>query len=75
MAIHVGKCPKCNGTLNKVRAESIDVHVGALGTGGSYRGVSYFCPMCHAVLSVSIDPLAVKADTVKATVKAIRKGL
>lgn len=37
-----------------------------------YKGVSYQCGGCRAILSVGIDPLALKADLVKEVVKALR---
>jgi uncharacterized protein with PIN domain len=66
MNIHMGKCPKCDGVVNNVHAEAVTIKTGPMGTGRAYNGVSYLCPLCRAVLSVSIDPLALKADTVKA---------
>lgn len=48
-----------------------DVSVGSYGN--SYRGVAYLCSSCRAVLSVAIDPVALKADTVREVLAALRK--
>jgi hypothetical protein len=36
------------------------------GGGNAWRALAYTCPSCDAVLSVQIDPIAIKTDTVKA---------
>jgi hypothetical protein len=38
-----------------------------------FKGASYFCPSCHAVLHVGLDPLALKEDIADAVVKRLRK--
>jgi hypothetical protein len=60
--MNIGKCPKCDATIFRVTVESVEVQ----GAGTSYRGVSYVCPSCDCVLSIQLDPLAVKADLLKA---------
>jgi hypothetical protein len=65
-----GICPKCEGAVNIVNAEPVDVNV----NGRLLKGVSYVCPSCSHVLSVSIDPLAVKADIVSAIEKVRGMG-
>ena len=44
---------------------------------GSFNGVVYSCPniSCQIVLSVGIDPVALKADTIDGVVKALRGKL
>jgi hypothetical protein len=34
--------------------------------------VSFCCPHCRAILSVSIDPIAIKTDIVKELLKKLR---
>ena len=50
-----GICPKCETIIQNVIIEPIEVHekVNQLNRGG----VSYLCPTCNAILSVSIDPI------------------
>ena len=60
----MGKCPHCNSlvstlTLGDVRA-------------GKWNGVSYSCPSCSAVLSVAIDPIALKADTISGVAERLK---
>lgn len=67
--INMGKCPKCNSTITAVQIEPVDIRQGFE---SRFHGVSYSCSSCHAVLSVSIDPLALKADTVTGVKQALR---
>ena len=39
---------------------------------GKWRGVSYSCPFCFAILSVAIDPVALKADIVAEMEKSLK---
>jgi hypothetical protein len=41
--------------------------------GGSWKAISYQCPHCETVLSVEIDPIAVKADIVAEIAKMLGK--
>jgi hypothetical protein len=41
--------------------------------GPSLRGVSYCCTHCSHVLSVGVDPIAIKSDLVKQIVDEIKK--
>ena len=65
-----GKCPKCEKSLSSVTVQPVDVK---LRFRGAYRGVYYLCPFCHSILSVGLDPIALKADTVAALKKALGK--
>ena len=62
-----GKCPKCEKTLSYVNIDAIDAKDGPR----SWKAVSYNCPYCSSVLSVAIDPLALKADTVNEILKGL----
>lgn len=64
-----GKCAKCEKLINHVTANSVDVNV-LLGT--TLKGISYSCPFCHTVLSVQIDPIAIKTDIVNELFKKLR---
>jgi hypothetical protein len=67
--LHSGKCPKCEKLITSVTIEHVDVMQGLT---TKWHGASYLCPHCNAVLGVGIDPVALKADTVKEVVKALR---
>ncbi len=67
--IRSGKCPKCDKILTSVKIENVDVK---LGMSNAWHGVSYSCPYCRAILSASIDPVALKTDIVKEVVKAVK---
>lgn len=57
------KCPYCGVHVNSVVMERIIVKPNFYtGSGGEYGGVSYACSACRKVLSVSIDPIALKHD-------------
>ena len=68
---HSGKCPHCQNLITQVNVENIEI---ATGLATSYKGVSYSCPTCSSVLSVEIDPVALKADIVSDLLKALRRG-
>lgn len=56
-----GKCPKCEQIVTHVNCDDVDIQVAF---GNTWKGVSYNCPHCHTVLSVQMDPIAIKTDTV-----------
>lgn len=65
-----GNCPKCEKALGRVTIEQIDAYNQS---GNAFNAVAYLCPHCRSVLSVEIDPLALKSDIVKDLVKALKK--
>jgi hypothetical protein len=65
-----GKCPKCDAALSRVLINAIDVE-GAKGV--SLRGISYACPHCQVILSVAIDPVSLKSDTINGVTAALRQ--
>ena len=56
-----GKCPKCDKFLTSVNISDVDVKSNGR---SAWKGISYNCPYCGSVLSVAIDPVALKTDTV-----------
>lgn len=40
----------------------------------AWNYVTYNCPFCFTVLSVGIDPVALKSDTIDGVVEALRKN-
>lgn len=68
--LNSGKCPKCGEVVSSVRIEDVDV---SLSSQITWRGVSYCCPSCNAVLSVQIDPVALKTDIINVIMEEIGK--
>ena len=66
------QCPKCNSQIQNVIADHVDVNVVG---GKTWHGISYACPSCSVLLSVAIDPISLKADTVEGTVAAVAQHL
>lgn len=58
-----GKCPKCEKVLTSVIIEKMNISVNLQ---PMWLGVSYVCPHCRTILSVGIDPIALKTDLVQA---------
>jgi hypothetical protein len=69
--VHTGKCPHCQKKIASAEVETIDINAG---TQRSYKGVSYLCPHCRAVLSVSMDQLALNEDLKIRLLKALGRG-
>jgi hypothetical protein len=67
-----GKCPKCEKLVGRVTIDNITAKA-FLGR-GEWKAVAYLCPMCQTILSVGIDPVALKTDTIEGVVAALRKG-
>ncbi len=57
-----GQCPKCSAPISSVTLETITIKAQPT----NWKGLSYLCPSCNCVLSVSIDPVALKAEIVQA---------
>ncbi len=56
-----GKCPKCESVLNAIQGGHITINVPL---GAKFHGISYTCPSCQIILSVQIDPVALKTDII-----------
>jgi hypothetical protein len=67
-----GKCPGCGNVITSVSAEHVDV---TRGFEAKFHGVSFVCPnfACQRVLSVAVDPLALKNDIVKEVLRGLGK--
>lgn len=55
-----GKCPKCEAVVANVLIEQVPASIGAQ----NYNAISYLCSKCQTVLSVQLDPLEIKSDTI-----------
>ena len=62
-------CPKCSAAILSVNVREIPIR--AIRT--EWVGVSYSCPSCDVLLSVGIDPIALKSDTVDEILDRLRK--
>ncbi len=67
--LNVGKCPKCEKLVSNVKIEELRVDVGYL---PAWKGVSYVCPWCNAIMSIQIDPVALKTDIVNEVVRRMK---
>jgi hypothetical protein len=66
----MGTCPYCGDPLLSVSL--IETTIFAV-TGQQWRGVKYYCPSCSKTLSVSIDPVSLKADGVDEVLEGLRQ--
>jgi predicted RNA-binding Zn-ribbon protein involved in translation (DUF1610 family) len=66
----MGKCPSCGTVLLTVNCAEVTVNVLM---GKSWKGVKYFCPSCGSILSVAIDPIAIRTDIVEQIVNALAR--
>jgi hypothetical protein len=64
-----GKCPHCKASVSEVKIENVVINGGE----EKYRGVSYLCAACLAVLCISFDPLTLKAETVAEVADILRE--
>ena len=69
----MAKCPKCEKVITYVRFKGVESRQSF----GSNRlnSIAHCCPLCDTVLSVEVDPIAVKTDTVNAILKALGRGV
>ena len=65
--IHAGKCPKCERIVASANIEAIELKLSR----SSYKGISYLCPYCRTVLSVSLDHVALTNDIAAAVAKRV----
>lgn len=69
--MHTGNCPQCKRTISSADVETITINAG---TQASYKGVSYLCPSCHVVLSVSMDQIALNESLKTQLLAAMGRG-
>lgn len=65
------KCPYCNQNILTVNIKTIPAYDES---GRQWDWVTYTCPNfnCNAILSVWIDPVALKTDTVNDIIKKLK---
>lgn len=64
------KCPKCDKPLTSVNIGDLN---GVVGLQTKWLCVGYACPACHTLLSVQIDPIAIKTDTIAELVQDLKR--
>ncbi len=65
------KCPKCEKPVFSVTVTPID---GNVPFGTAWKCVAYSCVSCQSVLSVQIDPIAIKTDILNGVAKLLGRG-
>lgn len=66
----MAKCPKCEKPILNVRFKGMQSKQ-SFGS-NSLNSIAHCCPYCDSVLSVEVDPIAVKADIVNEIVRKLR---
>lgn len=56
------KCPECSAVITRLNIHGVD---GTTPTMLSWKCVVYSCPACNKAISVQMDPIALKNDTVR----------
>ena len=67
------KCPKCEKAITYMVFSSVETKQ-QFKPGNAYHAVAHMCPLCLSVLSVEMDPIAVKADIVNALMKRLGRA-
>lgn len=66
----MAKCPHCDSHMGSIKLETLTVKA----KGTNWVGVAYCCPNCDVAISLAIDPVALKADTVGEVLRRLGKG-
>jgi hypothetical protein len=67
----IGKCPHCGKLVGSLNGETVDIHAG----GRAWKGATFACPSCNAVLGAGIDPVGLKDAIVDEVSQQIQKHL
>ena len=62
-------CPHCETVLTSVNIQDL---TGNASGRTQWKCIAYTCPHCSKVLSVQIDPVALKTDTLNAVQKLLQ---
>ncbi len=66
----MAKCKNCDSGMSSITAEAISIKSGRK----SWKGIAYCCPMCGVAISVTIDQIVLKGDTVGEVLRGLGKG-
>lgn len=56
------KCPHCDKVLTRVTLKPLDGQIPL--DQSKWKCVAYGCPVCQKAISIQMDPIALKADTI-----------
>ena len=59
----MGMCPHCEQNISRLNLEEMS---SSAFMGTQWNTIAYVCPMCQKIISVQIDPIAIKTDIVNA---------
>jgi hypothetical protein len=65
-----GNCPSCKQPVTQLTCSSLPVR----GGGREWKGATFNCPLCSAVLGAGIDPIGLKADIVAELLEELQKA-
>jgi hypothetical protein len=68
--LRMGKCPKCEIQVTRILVDEVPIDANYP---QNWRGVSYRCPFCDAILGVQIDPIAIKTELLSEKIAALGK--
>lgn len=68
----MAKCPKCENAIMSTRFKALETRE-SFNPGNAYNAIAHCCPSCDSVLSVEIDPVAIRTDMVNSVLKALGK--
>lgn len=66
----MAKCPKCDGEITYTTYKGVEARQ-SFGR-NKLNALAHCCPHCQSVLSVEIDPIAVKTDLVNTLLRALQ---
>jgi len=67
----MAKCAHCDTSFSSLNLENVSIKAKK---GRSWVGVAYCCPYCGVAVSVAIDPIALKSDTVGEVLRGLERG-
>ncbi len=62
-------CPECNAMVSHLNIQEM---TSAALFGTEWRTIAFLCPTCQKILSIQIDPIAIKTDIINAIIDAVR---
>lgn len=62
------KCPHCGKVVTRVNLETLEIYQNFK---PSWHGVAYTCSACNTILSVGMDPILLRNDTIEGVVQAL----
>jgi len=70
--LHAGICPYCKNKIANVKVQDVDMKYDIM---VQWRGYSYQCPSCKAILGVQMNPSSVNDALKNDIVKELKKML